>query len=199
MEPTINPIKLKYRYAADYGLILGAYFAFFYALSLLVSGSVIINLLNTLSIFATPFLCYYLAKRYRDRAMGGFIRFGQVWSFGIWLFLFAGLIMAVVYFVHFQIINPDFISDMFNQSLLMLEKMNYPKDSLDLLVKNGIPSTLQMVISYLCGYIILGAILFLIISPIVTKKNPDDFYNFPKEDKPYEPYKDNNDKPETKE
>lgn len=199
MEPTINPIKLKYRYAADYGLILGAYLAFFYLLQLFVKGNVIINLLNTASVIATPFLCYYLSKRYRDRAMGGFIRFGQVWSFGLWLFLFAGLIMAVVYLVHYQLIDPNFISETYNQSLLMLEKMGYPKESIDLLVENGIPSSFQMVISYLFGYIILGAILFLFISPFVSKKNPDEFFNMSKEDKPYEPYKDNNDKPEIKE
>lgn len=199
MEPTINPIKLKYRYAADYGLILGAYFAFFYLLQVFVKGNVIINLLNTASVIATPFLCYYLSKRYRDRAMGGFIRFGQVWSFGLWLYLFAGLIMSVVYFVHFQYINPDFISETINQSLLMLEKMNYPKESIDLLEKNGTPSNFQMVISYLFGYIILGAILFLFISPFVSKKNPDEFFNMSKDDKPYEPYKDNKDKPEIKE
>jgi len=198
MEQTTNPFKVKYKYAADYGLILGVYFAFFYILQLLITGSVIINVLSTFSILATPFICYYLSKRYRDRALNGYIRFGQVWSFGIWLFTFAGLIMAVVYFVHFQFLNPDFISDTFNQSLLMMEKMNYPKESLDLLTKNGDPTPLQMVMSYLFGYIVLGAILFLFISPLVSKKNPNDDFIIRNGDKPYEPYQDNNDTPESK-
>jgi hypothetical protein len=197
MEPTINPITLKYRYAANYGLILGGYLTIFYILQILFNGSAVINVLNTLSIIATPVICYYLAKKYRDNALNGYIQFGQVWSFGIWLFLFAGLIMAVVYFVHFKFINPDFISDTFNQTMLMLEKMNYPKASLDLLSKNGLPTPIQMVFSYLFAYIILGAILFLFISPLVAKKKPDDFLGKSEDDKPYEPYKDENKTPES--
>lgn len=190
MEQKPNPIQLKYRYAANYGLILGAYMAVFYIIQIIAPTIKILNIVNTISILFTPFLCYYLTKKYRDQALGGYIRFGSSWSFGIWLFFFAGLIMSVVYFVHFQFINPDYISNVFNESLLMLESMNYPKDQLDLLAKNGFPTPLEMVFSYLFAYVILGAILFVFISAIIAKKNPDDFGLNNRNDDSYEPYKD---------
>ncbi len=191
MEQKPNPIQLKYRYAANYGLILGAYLAVFYIIQIIAPNIKIVNLVNTVSILFTPFLCYYLTKKFRDKALGGFMKFSSSWSFGIWLFFFAGLIMAVVYFIHFQFINPDYISDIFNQSLLMLESMDYPKDQLDLLAKNGIPTSLEMVFSYLFAYVIMGAILFIFISPFVMRKNPDDFGLKYKNEDSYEPYKDN--------
>jgi hypothetical protein len=135
---------------------------------------------------------------YRDKALHGYIRYIQAWSFGIWLFFFASLIMSVVYFIHFQFLEPDFIANTFNQSLIMLEEMNYPKESLDLLADNGIPSAIQMVVSYLFAYIVGGAILFLIISPFVTKKDPDDNFNIFKGTGIYEPYKENKDKEDNK-
>lgn len=191
MEQKPNPIQLKYRYAANYGLILGAYLAVFYIIQIIAPNIKILNLVNSISILFTPFLCYHLTKKFRDKALGGYIKFSSSWSFGVWLFFFAGLIMAVVYFIHFQIINPDYISDVFNQSMLMLESMNYPKDQLDILAKNGFPTPLEMVFSYLFAYVIIGAILFVFISPFVVKKNPDDSGIKFTNDDAYEPYKDN--------
>ncbi len=157
MEQPINPIKLKYNFAANYGLVLGAYIAFFYVLSLVFGANLLVNLLNMAGLIATPFLCYHLAVRYRDKGCNGVIRFGMVWSFGVWLFLFAGLIMAVVYFIHFQWIEPTFIENTFNQTL-------------DTLADMALPTPIQMAVSYIFAYIIGGAILFLIIAPFVVKK-----------------------------
>lgn len=195
MEANISSVRLKYRYAANYGLILGGYIAVFYFLQILFSNSTVINLVSSVAQLATPVVCYFITKSYRDKALGGFIKFGQAWSFGIWLFLFAGLIMSVVYFIHFQIINQDFIADMYNESMLLFEKINYPKESLDLIAKNGPPTTYEMIISYLFGYIILGAILYIFISPLVVRKNNDENIGSDK----YEPYKDINKDIETKE
>jgi hypothetical protein len=197
MEQPLNPIKVKYKYAADYGLILGGYLAAFYVLQLIFKGNVFMNILNTLGMLGVPFLCYYLTKKYRDVACGGFLRFGQVWSFGVWLFLFAGLIMSVVYFVHFQFLDPNFISDIFNQSLLMLEQMKYDQEALDLFAKNGFPSPIQMVVYYLFAYVVCGAILFLFISALLAKKNPNDIFGPGSSDNTYEPYQEKQDKPES--
>lgn len=185
MEQPVNPIKLKYNLAANYGLILGAYIAFFYLLSLVFGANLFVNLLNMAGLIATPFLCYHLAVRYRDKGCGGIINFGTVWSFGVWLFLFAGLIMAVVYFIHFQWIEPTYMEDIFNQTLVMLEQMKYDSKALDTLADMTLPTPIQMAVSYIFAYIIGGAILFLIISPFVVKKptNPSST-----DATPYQPY-----------
>ncbi|MDP4277996.1 MAG: DUF4199 domain-containing protein [Bacteroidota bacterium] len=193
MEEMIDPIKVKYKFAANYGLILGLYLAILYLTQIFFKSNAFLNTLYSLGMLGVPVVCYFLTKRYRELGCNGSIRFGQAWSFGVWLFLFAGLIMSVVYFIHFQYIDPDYISNVFNQTLVMLEQLKYDQASLDALADNGIPTPIQMVISYLFAYIIGGAFLFLFVSPLVAKRNPKDDLDIPSSDDHYEPYQDTKD------
>jgi len=192
MEQTVNPIKVKYKFAADYGLILGGYIAFFYCLQLLFGANAVVSLLNFIGMIGTPFLCYQLVKYYRDKGCNGFINFAQAWSFGIWLFLFAGLIMAVVYFVHLQWIDPAYMTNIFNQTLDALEKMNYDQKMMDTLASTPIPTPIQIVVTYLFLYVIGGALLFLLLAGFVVKKDPTAGWpGTGNGETPYQPYKDN--------
>ncbi|MDD4921201.1 MAG: DUF4199 domain-containing protein [Bacteroidales bacterium] len=198
MEERVNPFKRKYKYAADYGVILGGYIALFFILDYLFPGNVFVNIINTLGFCSTPIVCFYLARNYRDKAWNGYIRFGQVWSFGVWLFLFAALLMSVLYYVRYQFLQPDYISEAYNQALLVAEKMNYSKEQMDMLTANGVPTAIQLVLVYLWLYIIGGAVLFLLVSPMVVRKEPDDLQNTQDSEKTYEPYQDKNDSSESK-
>ena len=173
MEEISNPIKKKYKYAANYGFILGGYIAAFFILDYLLPMSKISNLIETLGLLGTPVVCYFLASNYRDKAWGGNIHFGQVWSFGIWLFLFASLLMAVLYYVRFQFLQPDYLKNAFNQTLILLDNSKLlKKEGMDQAIANGSPTAIQAVMGYIWFYIIGGAILFLLISPIISYKKP---------------------------
>ena len=189
MENSLDPIKRKYKYAADYALILGGYIAFYFILDYVFPNNAVVNLLSMFGFLATPVVCYQLAKRYRDKAWGGYIRYWQVWSFGIWLFFFAALIMSVLYYLRFQFLQPDYIAKAMNQSIQLMEQMKYPQKYLDSMINFGVPTTIQLVLTYLWMYIIGGAILFLIISPMVARKKDD----LPPIDQHYKPYQENND------
>jgi len=189
MEETLDPIKRKYKYAADYALILGGYIAFFFVLDYLFPNNGIVSMLSMFGFLATPVVCFQLAKRYRDKAWGGYIRYWQVWSFGIWLFFFAALIMSVLYYLRYQFLQPDYIAKAMNQSLQLMEQMKYPQKYIDALLNYGVPTTIQLVLTYLWMYIISGAVLFLIISPMVSGKKDD----LPPTDYQYKPYQDNKD------
>ena len=197
MEETTNPIKRKYKYAADYGSILGGYIALFFILDFFFSGNSFVNVLNTMGFLGTPVVCYFLSKQYRDKAWGGYIRYGQVWSFGTWLFLFASLLMSVLYYVRYQFLQPDYIAETYNQALIVAEQMNYSKKQMDMLISNGVPTAIQLVLVYLWIYIIGGAFLFLFISPLVVRKKPEDMLHTPDPEKNYEPYQDKNDSSES--
>jgi hypothetical protein len=198
MEEITNPIKRKYKYAADYGLILGGYVALFFLLDFLLPGNTFIGILNTAGFLCTPLVCYRLAKNYRDKAWDGYIRFGQVWSFGVWLFLFAALIMSVLYYVRYQFLQPNYISDFYNQALILADKMNYTKEQMDMMTANGVPTAIQLVLAYLWIYVIGGALLFLLISPMVARKRPEGSINSSDSENTYEPYQDKNDSEESK-
>jgi len=198
MEETVNIFKRKYKYAADYGFILGGYIAVFFILDFLFQNNAFVGILETLGLLCTPIVCYYISKQYRDKAWGGYIRFGQVWSFGIWLFLFAGLLMAVFYYIRFQFLQPNYIAEQVNQSLFLAEKL-YTKEQMELLTSSGIPSAIQVVLASLWFYILGGAILFLIISPMIARKNPEETNQNSGTVKTYEPYEENKDKNEKSE
>ncbi|MDD2612631.1 MAG: DUF4199 domain-containing protein [Bacteroidales bacterium] len=198
MEDIIDQIKKKYKYAADYGFILAGYIALFYMLDFLFFGNAFVNVLGTLGFWGTIFVCYYLAVRYRDKACGGYIRFGQVWSFGIWLFFFAGLLMAVLYYVRFQFLQPDYLSSQWDEVLLLAEQMKYSKEQMDALMAFGSQTPIQWVFYYLCFYVFGGAILFLLISPMVSRKKPEDNIHVSDQENTYEPYQDKNDSDESK-
>ena len=198
MEESVNPIKRKYKYSADYGFILGGYIAVFFMLDFIFPGNVFVGILNMIGFWGTMVVCYYLARQYRDKAWGGYIRYGQVWSFGVWLFLFASLLMSVLYYVRYQFLQPNYISDAFNQVLIIAEQIKYPKEQMDLLIENGAPSAIQLVLICLWFYIIGGAFLFLFISPMIARKKPEDNIHISDQENTYEPYQDKNDSDESK-
>lgn len=187
MDSDNTAFRLKFNYAANYGLLLGGYLAVFYLLQYFFGTGSISNVLFSVCLLGIPILGYFIACNYRDKAGNGYMRFVQVWEFGILLFFFAGLIMSVVYFIDFTYLRPDYLSETFNQSLLMLEQMNYPKQTLDLIAKDGAPTPIQMVVWLLFAYVIGGAVLFLLISPLVARKNPDE-YGIRSGKNTYEPY-----------
>jgi len=196
MEEIVNPFKKKYKYASHYGFILAGYIAVFFILDYLFPKNVISGTLETIGLLGTPIICYYLAYSYRNKAWGGYIHFGQVWSFGVWLFLFASLLMAVLYYIRFQFLEPDYISNQYNQTLIMVEDSKlFTKEYLDQAASTGAPNAIQTVLGYIWIYVIGGAVLFLFISPIVSRKRPDDTTDLSADstEKPYEPYQDKND------
>jgi len=192
MKEPIDIFKRKYKYAADYGLILGGYIAIFFILDFLFPGNNLVGLLGFFGFLATPVVSYHLAVRYRDKAWGGFITFGQVWAFGIWLFFFAALLMSTLYYIRFEFLQPDYIKDAYNQFLIQAEKL-YTKEQMDMFTSVQIPTTIELVLSFLWFYIVGSALLFLIVSPMVVRKSPNDLIDTSKTEKPYEPYQDKND------
>lgn len=171
MATTPEQLKLKYRFAANYGLILGGYISFFFLADLFLP-TLVANFLNLFGFFATPYLCYLLSKKYRDKALNGYIRFGQVWSFGVWLFFFAGLITSVFYYIRYEFIQPDYLKEVFNQAVVMMKQFNYPQDQINALNQIGTITVTQVIFFSLWFFIVGGAILFLLISGLVVKKPP---------------------------
>jgi hypothetical protein len=190
MENPATALKQKYKYAADYGFILAGYIAVFFILEYLFPQNGFISVLNYVGFLCTPIVGYILAKRYRDKGCGGFVRYGQVWSFGMLLFVFASLIMSVLYYVRFQFLQPDFIAESFSQTIQLLEQMKYPQESIDAMINFGAPSAFQITLTYLWLYLMGGAFIFLIISPFIARKKPEDTPPS-NDDTSYEPYQDN--------
>ncbi len=124
-------IVSPFAHAMRWGLLVGVCFIVNFFLS--VPNILVLSLLTwVLNIFILYFV-YRITCNYRDRECGGQIRYGQVFSYVILLMFFAALIAGVVKFIFLQFISPDYLSSLFNQTMLQLESigLDMPADFTD--------------------------------------------------------------------
>ncbi len=101
------------------GLILGIIFSANFIFS--VSNIGILALLSFLIPVVVLVMTYKYIIKYRETDCGGAISYSHGLFYTILLFFFAALISAVVKFVYFRFINPEFLVESLNQSLLAAE------------------------------------------------------------------------------
>lgn len=116
----MNPFK----HSMTCGLILGIVFSANFFLS--VSGNTVLNLLTYLVIALIIYLTYRFTCHYRDNECDGALRYGQGLSYIILLYFFAAIIATVARILFFKFINPDYLEEIFNQTMLMMEQLNIP-------------------------------------------------------------------------
>lgn len=56
-----------------------------------------------------PFIGFFFAKTFRDKACGGRISFLQTWLFLVFMFMFAALLTAVAHYIYFRFIDNGFV------------------------------------------------------------------------------------------
>lgn len=168
IQEYIKRSKLKYKYASQDGFILGLYFGIIYILTAFFPNPTV-GLINLLSYIATPFICYYFAKRFRDEVWEGGIRFHQALGFGIYLFFFASLIMSVFLYVDLEFFHPNIMTDSLNANMQLLEEYSSSKDQFQdqMNIINSF-SNIDWTLSIIFSSLFSGFILFLILSPILV-------------------------------
>ncbi len=163
--------KSKYLFAANHGLILGLAFGVIYLLEVFFPTVKIVKGLCTVAEIATLFLVYQFIKKYRQEQMGGYISFGQAWSVSFLLYAFAAIITAVFQFIHMQILQPDYLSEVYNQLMLSFEQAGLTSEQMDLFADMKMPSPIQVTFTYIFVYILGGAFISLIMAAICRKEN----------------------------
>ncbi len=176
----INKMKDSiFKFTMNNGLVLGMLFIINFFLS--IYQHPILGALSNLMTILIVYLVYRMAKRYRDMHCGGSIKYGTVFSFVVLTFIFASLVSAVMKIIYFQYINPEFLINLYEQTLDQMEMMlsayeeqfsNLLEISEDELYK-GLerlkkPSTYTLYLSWV--NIISGAFLGLILAFFVKKE-----------------------------
>ena len=103
------------------GLVLGVLFSANFLLS--VPQNTITGLLTYAVMAVIVAATYRLAARLRDQECGVYISYCKSFAFILASFFYAALISSLVKFIYFQFINPDYLGNLYNQSMLTLEKM----------------------------------------------------------------------------
>lgn len=162
-----------FKSAMRYGIPMGVIFSINFILTTFKSP--IVNLLTYFVMFVCIYLTYRITCKYRDEYNNRELSYGKGWTFITLLYFFAGIISSVVKYIYFQFINPEYLSELFNQTLLILEEFPVNKQELD--ISENIESLLSPVnysLQYLWINTMLGALLGLIMA-VFTKKEKSIF------------------------
>lgn len=149
------------------GLILGVLFSVNFLLS--VPSNTVTNLLGYLVTALIGAASCRLSVQFRDKECGGYIGYGRIFLFILLSFFYAALISSFVKFMYFQFINPEYLSNLYNESMLLLEKMGFS----DSTIEDNLASILKPAafsLQYIWVNMLAGCFVGLIISAFVKKE-----------------------------
>lgn len=157
--------------AMSYGLAMGIFWVVKYLFLIFAYSVPFLILIYMILTLAVPFVAYVFTKRYRQD-IGGTISFFHAWRFGILLYFFAALIVAVEHFIFFQFIAPpDFLANTMSQ-LIESMKNSYMNEKIIDTVSRINLTPIHMAIQGIFNNIFYGIILSIPVAAIVCHNNP---------------------------
>jgi len=164
-----NKRRNLFQHAMAYGAIMGVLFSVNFLLSTMGKVG---NILSYVAVGTIAYCTYYFTCLFRDRECEGALTYGKGLSYIVMLYFFAAIISATVKFVFFTWIKPDFLSDLLNQSLLILEEMNLPnmEQSLTTQTLETMLSPIVYVMQSLWMNVFTGLFVGLIVAAFTKKE-----------------------------
>ncbi len=159
-----NPIK----HAMKYGLYLGGVFSLNFLLS--TSQSVVMQLLTYLVIAAILYLTYRFAVHYRENEMKGCLTYWQGFSYVLWLFLFSAIVSSAVKFFYCQFLVTEYLENMMNQTMLMLETMQFPIGDAEIAQIEAMLKPARFSLMYLWVNAFVGMFVGLVMAAFTKKE-----------------------------
>lgn len=156
--------------AMQKGLYLGILFSVNFLLSTFKNP--ILSLLTYAVIGLIVYFVHKFTSSFRDNENGGILSYRKGFAYIILLFLFASIISAAVKYIYFTYINPDFLSNMFNQNMLLLEQVmpNVPQESYDAIETMTSPINYTLLASWVNLFV--GFVFGLIMAGISKRDKP---------------------------
>lgn len=158
------------------GLILGILFSINFLMS--TANNVFLGLLSYVVVGFIAYLIYRYTAKFRDKDCDGAITYSHALMYIILLFVFGSLISAIVKLIFFKFINPNFLPDMINKSMTVMEQIlpSVPESTYEEVEKIMSPGYYTLISFWM--NIILGFVVGLVVAAIVKKdKNPFDENN----------------------
>jgi hypothetical protein len=172
-----NPNRLKHAmtYGAIVGLILVVYYVLLYLTDLTFN--------KTLGLIQYIVLCvgiYIGTKTYRDKELGGFIKYGQALLFGLVFSVFVGIIVVFFNFIMMRYIDPGLVDK--NMAIMEETLQNgkfsrfIPPDQMDEALDNARES-MTSIWSLPTGVFVFSLIgfIFSLVTSAFLKKDPNPF------------------------
>lgn len=159
--------------AMYYGIWLGALMVLKLVAEVLSDGSVGVFFSGFLMMLV-PFVAYWCTLSFRRSITDTDVTFGTLLRFCIYLFFFGSMILAIVQFIYYKYINPDYIAQQVGYLTETLAKYSESQPSMGDLIAQikevGVPSASTVAVQTIWINIVVGLILGLPIAGIVNKK-----------------------------
>jgi len=162
MQPSIT------KSAMYNGLIMGVIFSinFLFSVSKITSLVVLTNVIAILIIIGI----YRMAMQFRDTECNGIITYSKAFSLILLTFFFAAIISSVVKFVYFQFINPDYLDQMFQETMKVLNKMKFPVNDEMINQTKSMLKPVNYTFVYIWTNVFFGLIVGLIMAAFIKKE-----------------------------
>lgn len=149
------------------GLIMGGIFSVNFLLS--ISKVSALTLVSYLVVTLIVITMYRMTIRYRDMECDGAITYVKAFVYILLTFFYAALISTVVKYVYFQFINPGYLETMFQESMKMMEKFNFPITTATTEQMENMLKPVNYSFIYIWTNTIMGTLVGLIMAAFVKK------------------------------
>ncbi len=159
------------KFAMHYGLLMGLYWAFKYLFFILSFYYPVLNGVYIGMTFFVPVVAYFFSVKYREQ-IGGVITFGHAWQLGVYLYLFAALIVSLLHYVYYQfVLPPGMLVDIYSQLTdYIRDNMTLSPEMSELLDGLKTPTPIQMTLQGIANNVFYGIILSIPIALAVRRK-----------------------------
>lgn len=159
--------KSRVQHAMTYAVFLGIFLLIKFYVSVVFDKNIIAQSISTALMLVIPYLIFFIQRKYRQEYCNGLISYKEALLFGLYLFFFASLILGLGQYIFYQFINPDYLSNAFNQSLQIIEKTGFGEQIIDEAIKQGVPSPIATTFQGIVLNTLIGFLLALITSAFV--------------------------------
>ena len=159
------------RHAMNFGAIMGLVFS----LNFLVTTIKSLAFLQYLFIVVIIYCAYRFVVHCRENVMGGAISYGSALWYNMQLFMYGAMISAMVRYIFYMYIKPDFLQNQLNETMQALQSTPMA----DVITGDVYQQTVEMMtplnmaLQSIWLNLILGLLLGLVMAGVVKKaENP---------------------------
>ncbi len=159
------------RHAMNFGAVMGLLFS----LNFLVTTVKSIAFLQYLFVIVIIYCAYRFVVHCRENVMNGAISYGSALWYNMQLFMYGAMISALVRYVFYSYIKPDFLQNQLNETLMALQGTPMAEMISGEVYQQTVEmmTPLNMALQSIWLNLILGLLLGLVMAGVVKKaENP---------------------------
>ncbi len=171
----IKPIQMKedksqlMNYAMNSGLILGGFWVFKYLFVIGATQFPFLGIVQSLLSIGTPLILLYFIVKYKNQIEGSRIGFWHGVQFSMLLFFYAGLIEAIIVMIHVLWIDPNYISNTFENIISIAESLPVDQNAIEQVRNQPVPTPFLYTLNLIMSDVLIGIVLSLLIVPLAMK------------------------------